>query len=155
MASVVIAGEHHSLLALEENPPRKMDRANAPEVAAAEHVAREVIDQPQNDREKRAAVPARLYASKSCELIGDVVILEGGQLQDVINFRAVNDLGLRLFVVPQHPQEHGGGQDGRRDQQRKQDEQRKEPESDHKDDSERDRDEADKNEKHDGAEHNE
>src|SRR4029450_11081132 len=118
----------HPLLALEEHPPGKMDRADAPEMAAAEDVAREVIDQPQNDGEQRAAVPARLHASESGELVGGVMILERGELEDVIDFRPMNDLRLRLFVITQHPEEHPSSHDSRQDQQRKQDQQRNTPE---------------------------
>ena len=74
-------------------------------------VPREVVDQPQNDGEQRAAEPARLDAPEGRVLIGDVVILERGQLQDLIDLRPMDDLRLALLVMPQHPQERRSRQE--------------------------------------------
>ena len=54
--AVVVAEEDHSLLAIEKDPAREMDRANAPEAAAPNEMPRRVIDGAKNaDQPSRAA----------------------------------------------------------------------------------------------------
>ena len=75
-AAVVVAGEDHPALVVEEDPAREVDRLHAGQVAVVEDVPRHVVDREEHAGQRQAPEEAGLDEAERRERVLDDVVLE-------------------------------------------------------------------------------
>ena len=75
--AVVVAEEHHPFLAVEKDPAREVDRADASQMSAPGNMPRGPIHSDQNANDSQEPDEPRLQASHRRELIRHVMVFAG------------------------------------------------------------------------------
>ena len=96
-AAIVVAGEQHAPLVVDEDPAREVNRGHACQPSAVEDVSRGVIDHPQDEGQHPAAKQTGLEAAHGAELVGDVVIFQDRELVGVCGIDARSNLRIGCF----------------------------------------------------------
>src|SRR5216683_7764873 len=105
-ASIVVAREEKTALAVEEGPAREVDGAHAGEVTAVVDVSGAVVEQPQGEDESPTAKETRLRGPDGRELVRDVMVLQVGQRSHPPGVWGWHDLRVRTLAPAKLVDEH-------------------------------------------------